>query len=206
MATNPSELRARRAALKNAIGDVATDGPVETMTTTEGAGPTAPQRADGGAAVATDTAPSGRTEVISVDQTAPAPKAAKGRRVEARKVRRLIRHVDPWSVAKASILFFLSFWFIVMIAAVIVWTVARGSGTIEKIETFVQSNVTQEDFALDGDFLFRQFGLVSLVFALGAAMAATIASVIFNLISDIVGGIWVTVIEEESVRKRRPSA
>ncbi len=203
MATNPSELRARRAALKNAIGDVATDEPDEAVSTGAASVPTASPRADGGAAVATDTSLSGRTEVISVDETAPAARATKGRRVEARKVRRLIRHVDPWSVAKASILFFLSFWFIVMIAAVIVWTVARGSGTIDKIETFVQSNVTQEDFSLDGDFLFRQFGLVSLVFALGAAMAATIASVIFNLISDIVGGIWVTVIEEETVRKRR---
>jgi hypothetical protein len=204
VATNPSELRARRAALQNAVadtvGDGVTDRSVQQRTAVEPSvePPTgAPPVPDAGAVVATDGT-SAQTRVIDVDRSAGAP--ARGRRVEARKVRRLIRHVDPWSVAKASILFFLSFWFIVMIAAVIVWTVARGSGTVEKIETFIESNITQEDFRLDGDFLFRQFGLVSLVIALGGALATTIASVIFNLISDIIGGVWVTVIEEESVR------
>lgn len=124
-------------------------------------------------------------------------------RTEARKVRRLIRHVDPWSVLKASLLFFLSLWFIFMIAAAIVWTVGRGSGTIDKVETFVQSNLGQPDFRFDGNFLFRQVGLIGLVLTLAWTLAATIASVVFNLISDIIGGIWITVIEEESIRVRR---
>lgn len=124
-------------------------------------------------------------------------------RTEARKVRRLIRHIDPWSVLKASLLFFLSLWFIFMIAAAIVWTVGRGSGTIDKVETFVQSNLGQPDFRFDGNFLFRQVGLIGLVMTLAWTLAATIASVVFNLISDIIGGVWVTVIEEESIRVRR---
>jgi hypothetical protein len=144
----------------------------------------------------------GAAEVVTVERTT--AKAAKPpRRVEARRVRRLIRHVDPWSVLKASLLFFLSLWLIVMIAAVIVWTVAQGSGTVDKIETFVQSNLGVTDWKLDGEFLFRQFGLVGLVITLGAALAATIASVVFNLISDIIGGVWVTVVEEETIRPRR---
>lgn len=104
---------------------------------------------------------------------------------------------------KLSILFFLSVWLIVMIAAVIVWTVAQGSGTVEKLETFVQSNLGVTDWKLDGEFLFRQFGLVGLILTLGASLAATIGSVVFNLISDIIGGVWITVIEEETVRPRR---
>lgn len=127
----------------------------------------------------------------------------RSRRLEARRVRRLIRHIDPWSMLKLSILFFLSVWLIVMIAAVIVWTVAQGSGTVEKLETFVQSNLGVTDWKLDGEFLFRQFGLVGLILTLGASLAATIGSVVFNLISDIIGGVWITVIEEETVRPRR---
>ena len=123
-------------------------------------------------------------------------------RLEARKVRRLIRHVDPWSVLKASLLFFLSLWLVFMIAAVIVWAVARGSGTVAKIETFVQSNLSVTDWKLNGDFLFRQFGLVGLILTFASTIAATIASLVFNLISDIIGGIWVTVIEEETSRPR----
>ncbi len=123
-------------------------------------------------------------------------------RLEARKVRRLIRHVDPWSVLKASLLFFLSLWLVFMIAAVIVWAVARGSGTVAKVETFVQSNLSVTDWKLNGDFLFRQFGLVGLILTFASTVAATIATLVFNLISDIIGGVWVTVIEEETSRPR----
>lgn len=123
-------------------------------------------------------------------------------RLEARKVRRLIRHIDPWSVLKASLLFFLALWLVFMIAAVIVWAVARGSGTVAKIETFVQSNLSVTDWKLNGDFLFRQFGLVGLILTFASTIAATIASLVFNLISDIIGGVWVTVIEEETSRPR----
>ncbi|HKY16217.1 MAG TPA: DUF3566 domain-containing protein, partial [Microthrixaceae bacterium] len=119
---------------------------------------------------------------------------------EARKVRRLIRHIEPWSVLKLSLLLFLSLWLVFMIAAVIVWSVANGSGTIDKIETFVESNLGQSDFQFDGDFLFRQFGLIGLILTLAATLAMTIGAVVFNLISDIIGGVWITVIEEETIR------
>lgn len=118
-------------------------------------------------------------------------------RFEARKVRRLIRHVDPWSVLKASLLLFVCVWLIFMIAGVIVWTVARSSGTVGKIEDFVGTNFARSNWRLDGDFLFRQFGLIGLILTLAATAATTIAAVVFNLISDIIGGVWVTVIEEE---------
>ncbi len=150
--------------------------------------------------------PSGAGDVgntIDVGTSSSRTTSTRRQRTEARKVRRLIRHVDPWSVLKASLLFFLSLWFIFMIAAAIVWTVGRGSGTIDKVETFVQSNLGQPDFKFDGNFLFRQVGLIGLVLTLAWTLAATIASVVFNLISDIIGGIWITVIEEESIRVHR---
>ena len=58
----------------------------------------------------------------------------------------------------------------------------------------------QSDFKFDGDFLFRQFGLIGLILTLAATLATTIGAVVFNLISDIIGGVWITVIEEETAR------
>ena len=55
-------------------------------------------------------------------------------------------------------------------------------------------------YELDGEFLFRQFGLISLLFHLGLAAAIVVATLVFNLISDIIGGVWVSVIEEETAR------
>jgi hypothetical protein len=121
-------------------------------------------------------------------------------RFEARKVRRLVRHVDPWSMLKLALLLSLCMWLIVMIASVIMWTVARNAGTISSIENFVNSSLSLQDWTLDGDFIFRQFGLITLLLALGFTAATVVASLVFNLVSDIIGGVWVSVIEEETAR------
>ncbi len=121
-------------------------------------------------------------------------------RFEARKVRRLIRHIDPWSMLKLSVMVALCLWLITMIASVILWTVAKNAGTISSVEDFVNSTFQLQDWKLDGEFLFRQFGLVTLLFHLGIAGALVVATLVFNLISDIIGGIWISVIEEETAR------
>ncbi len=121
-------------------------------------------------------------------------------RFEARKVRRLVRHVDPWSMLKLSLLLSLCMWLILMIASVIMWTVARNAGTISSIENFVNSSLSLQDWTLDGDFIFRQWGLITLLLALGFTAATVVASLVFNLVSDIIGGVWVSVIEEETAR------
>jgi hypothetical protein len=87
-----------------------------------------------------------------------------------------------------------------MISAVILWTVARNAGTIGSLEEFVNSTFSLQDWKLDGDFLFRQFALVSLLGYLGLAVATVVATLVFNLISDIIGGVWISVIEEETAR------
>lgn len=168
----------------------------------------------GGAPAGGTTAPVVRRTPVATE-TAPVPVAtagaapeATGRRVlgyrrqrfEARKVRRLVRHLDPWSVLKLSVLVALCMWLITMIAAVILWTVATNAGTIGSIEDFVNSSLQLQDWKLDGEFLFRQFGLITLLLALGTAAAMVVATLIFNLISDIIGGVWITVIEEEHAR------
>ena len=121
-------------------------------------------------------------------------------RFEARKVRRLVRHIDPWSMLKLAVLVSLCMWLISMIAAVILWTVARSSGTVGSLESFVNSSLQLQDWKLDGEFLFRQFGLVTLLLALGFTAATVVATLVFNLVSDIIGGVWISVIEEETDR------
>lgn len=149
------------------------------------------------------------TDVTAADDEAgPTPPASRrsGRRrvtsrqkFEARKVRRLIRHIDPWSVLKLSLVFYFCMWLVGLISSVIVWQVATSSGTIGKFETFL-SNLGIADPKIDGEFFLRQFGLVGLIVVLGAALITTVAAVIFNLINDLIGGVWITVIEEETGR------
>ena len=159
-----------------------------------------PTRVDGAPASAAAASPAASTERTGAAQRV---MGYRRQRFEARKVRRLIRHVDPWSMLKLAVLVSLSMWLIVMIAAVVMWTVARNAGTISDVEDFVNSSLSLQDWTLDGEFIFRQFGLVTLLLALGFAASIVVASLVFNLISDIIGGVWVSVIEEETARPVR---
>lgn len=126
-------------------------------------------------------------------------------RFEARKVRRLIRHIDPWSILKLSTLLALCMWIVTMLAAAIMWAVITNAGTIASLENFVNSSLSLRDWKIDGEFIFRQLGLITFLLCIGFVLASVMATFIFNLASDIMGGIWVSVIEEESARPVRES-
>lgn len=133
-------------------------------------------------------------------------------RLRARKVRRLIRHVEPWSVLKISLLFYFCLWAIMLISGVLLWSAATGSGTIDNIETFIRELFALQTFEFDADQIFRASAVGGLVLVVAATGFNVLMAVLFNLISDLTGGIRVTVIEEETARprlkskRRRPAA
>ncbi len=100
---------------------------------------------------------------------------------------------------KLSLVFFICVWVMFMVAVVIIWSIAQSSGTVEKIESFV-SDLGVTGWKLNGTFVFRQYGLFGLVMVFACTTASVVSTIIFNLISDLVGGIWISVIEEETSR------
>ena len=141
-------------------------------------------------------------------QTSPAPVPAKispverlqERRLRARKVRRLVRHIEPWSVLKVSLLFFFCIWVVAMVAGVLLWNAAVASGVIGDIENFTQELFALEEFALVGEEIFRAAAIGGLVLSVAATGFAVLIAILLNLISDLTGGIRVTVVEEETAR------
>ncbi len=122
------------------------------------------------------------------------------RRLRARKVRRLVRHIEPWSVLKVSLLFFFCLWVVVMVAGVLLWNAAVASGVIGDIENFAEEIFALEDFEFIGDDIFRAAALGGLVMSVAATGFAVLIAILLNLISDLTGGIRVTVVEEETAR------
>ena len=127
-------------------------------------------------------------------------------RLEARRVRRIVRYIEPWSVLKISVIFYLCLWLIFVLAGVLLWSFAESSGTLESIEDLVE-----QLFALDpeeefwsGSTIFRSYAIGSLVLAIAGIAFNVLLCVMYNLISDLTGGIRMTVIEEESARFRPP--
>src|SRR6476661_4960693 len=58
-------------------------------------------------------------------------------RLRARQVTRIIRRVDPWSVLKVSAVLYLCLWLVVTVAGVILWQVARATGTLDNLQDFL---------------------------------------------------------------------
>lgn len=127
----------------------------------------------------------------------------RSRRLQSRKVRRVIRHVDPWSVLTFSVLFHLCVFAALLLASVLVWNAAEAAGTIEDLEGFILELGDYETFEIKGDVVFRAAVAIAGILTLASSVLLVLLTVVFNLISDLVGGIRMTVIEEETVRVRR---
>ncbi len=84
------------------------------------------------------------------------------------------------------------------------WSAADEAGTISKIESFIRELFALESFEFDSAQIFRIFVLGGLVLVVGGIGVTVVLVVLFNLISDLTGGIRFTMIEEETaVRQRR---
>ncbi len=123
-------------------------------------------------------------------------------RLRARRVRRLVRHVEPWSVLKMSLIFYFCLWVILLTAGVILWRFAVTSGTVEGLENFIEELFALETFTFNPDQIFRVSALGGLVMVVAGSGFTVLMAVLFNLISDLIGGVRMTVVEEETARPR----
>jgi hypothetical protein len=195
----------------------------------------------------------------------PAGAPRKGR-VRARKVRRIVRHIEPWSVLKISVLFFISLFVILCVASAVLWNAARSAGTIDSVESFITSlgfgncediegaettpsttsttvagpvdqldpesspdstvveppddasTLPDEDgdcaegqvlvggFEFEDQRIFQAFLLGGVVLVLAGSAGAVVMALLFNLISDLTGGVRVTVLEEDAPPRPRAEA
>ena len=124
-----------------------------------------------------------------------------GRKPRVRRVTRVVRHVDPWSVFKIAAIAFLVLYLIVMTAGVLLWNVAYATGTIDNIERFFES-FGWSSFEFNGGEIYHSGWIGGLFLVIGFTGLAVLAATLFNLITDLVGGMRFTVLEEEVVETR----
>ncbi len=119
-------------------------------------------------------------------------------RPRMRRVTRVVRDVDVWSVFKVGLVFHLVLFIVSLIAVSLLWSVANSTGTIDNVENFFES-FGWESFTFDGSALFGNFFAFGLLSAILGTGLWVVAAVMFNLITELVGGVRVTVLEEEVV-------
>lgn len=116
--------------------------------------------------------------------------------------RRRVRHVDVWSVFKISLLFFFVCGIVWLVAVLIVWNVINAFGWVTQLEELT-SKLVGGAFRLDSGTLLQAAVLIDIVTVVGFTVAATLLAVLYNLISDVVGGVNMTVEETVDRRDRR---
>jgi len=119
--------------------------------------------------------------------------------VEVRRVRRVLRRVDVWSLFRFFALLYGCALVVFLSAAVGLWAVASASGSIPSIEHFITQLFALKKFNFKpGQLLIGTVG-VGLIWLFAATLFTVVAGILYNLISDVVGGIELTVLEEEPV-------
>jgi hypothetical protein len=117
-----------------------------------------------------------------------------------RRVTRVVRHVDTWSVFKVAMVFSVFFYAVTMVAGVLLWQVAYATGTIDNVEKFFEG-FGWETFKFNGGQIYHNAWIAGLFVAVGLTGLVVLMATLFNLITDLVGGVRFSVLEEE-VRSR----
>ena len=118
------------------------------------------------------------------------------RRPRVRRVTRVLRHVDTWSVFKVALVFNLFLYLVCLTAGVLLWQVAYTTGTVNNVERFFEG-FGWETFEFKGGEIYHAAWIAGLFVAAGLTGLAVLMATLFNLITDLVGGVRVTVLEEE---------
>ena len=113
-----------------------------------------------------------------------------------RRVTRVVRHVDTWSVFKVALVFSVFFYIVTLVAGVLLWQVAYATGTIDNVEKFFEG-FGWETFKFNGGQIYHNAWIAGLFVAVGLTGLAVLMATLFNLITDLVGGIRLSVLEEE---------
>jgi hypothetical protein len=123
-----------------------------------------------------------------------------------RKVTRILRYVDAWSVFKVALLLNAVIAAVMVTAAVLLWNLAYSTDVIDNVEGVVEDWLAYETFTFDGSAMFRAVLILAGLFVIGATGLAVLAATLFNLISDLTGGVKVTVLEREVIASLPPGA
>ena len=132
----------------------------------------------------------------TVRPESPVPRAVVFERRPVRRSTRVVRHVDAWSVFKVALVFHVVLYFTLLLAGVLLWNVANATGTVDNVERFLES-FGWESFEFKGGELFHQAWILGLFLVVGLTGLAVLMVTTFNLITDLVGGVRVTVLEEK---------
>jgi hypothetical protein len=107
-----------------------------------------------------------------------------------------VRHLNIWSVAKVSFIFYFLFFAAVVVASVMLWYVANAVGALQSIEKSVKTLFDLSKFTLHPSEVAKYTSAAGGVLAILGTLGNVLAALMYNLISDLVGGIRFQVVDD----------
>jgi hypothetical protein len=172
-----------------------TDGPVA-------AAPAAAGTAGGSSEVGPATGPDQRAAAGAGGT--PRPATARGR--GPRRARLQLRHIDTWSALKISLVVSIALFFVWMVAVGVLFGVLNGLGVFDTLNDLfgqlgsVSGDATGADSGsevITAGVVFGGAAVIGLINIVLMTALCTIGSVVYNLCSDLVGGLEVTLSERD---------
>jgi hypothetical protein len=113
-----------------------------------------------------------------------------------------IRRIDPWSTLKVSLVLSVALFFVWMIAVAFLYLVLGGMGVWSKLNSNVGDLLTSASGSTGGELvssgtIFGGAALIGLVNIVLMTAMATCGAFIYNLTTDLVGGVEVTLADRD---------
>ena len=116
-----------------------------------------------------------------------------------RKTRVVVRRVGPISVLKLSAIFYFCLMLIVYGGLLILYGIMSATGAMDKAAEFI-GNIGFEDkagtFEINGNWLFTRLFIIGCGMVVAAAIINLLVAFLYNLLSDVLGGLEVTLSEK----------
>jgi hypothetical protein len=143
----------------------------------------------------------------SVKAATAEPRESRGAQLGSRRARgpvrasMQIRRIDPWSTLKVSLLLSVALFFVWMIAVAFLYLVLGGMGVWAKLNSNV-GDLLNNTSGSSGELvssgtIFGGAVLIGLVNIVLMTAMATIAAFVYNLTTDLIGGIEVTLADRD---------
>ena len=146
-----------------------------------------------------------RAPLVGTGEPGPRPPAA-SRSAPAHKgpvrASMQIRRIDPWSALKVSLVLSVALFFVWMIAVAFLYLVLGGMGVWSKLNSNVGDLLTSASGSTGGELvssgtIFGGAALIGLVNIVLLTAMATCGAFIYNLTTDLVGGVEVTLADRD---------
>ena len=125
------------------------------------------------------------------------PRKRRGRAASPRRTRVVVKKVGPWSVLRFSLFFYFCVMIAVWVGLIILYNFLGAIGVLHSIEHGIRGVGTNawRHWSFHAGWIFSRLFMAGLVMVVFGSIVNLFGAFLYNLISDFVGGIEVTLTE-----------